>query len=112
MLIDSFAPNPDVAEIHRIAIDAPREVVYRTLSPTPLLDYPLLSAETGLRFFLKHENHLPTGALFWLLTGGVAYTSGVLFFVNERMRYAHFIWHLFVLTGTSCHFLALLACAA
>jgi hemolysin III len=57
-------------------------------------------------------SHLPTGALFWLLTGGIAYTSGVLFFVNERMRYAHFIWHLFVLTGTSCHFLALLACAA
>ncbi len=57
-------------------------------------------------------SQLPPGALFWLLTGGVAYTAGVLFFVNERMRYAHFIWHLFVLTGTSCHFLALLACAA
>jgi len=57
-------------------------------------------------------SNLPPGALFWLLTGGVAYTAGVLFFVNERMRYAHFIWHLFVLTGTSCHFLALLACTA
>ena len=57
-------------------------------------------------------SNLPPGALFWLITGGVAYTAGVLFFVNERMRYAHFIWHLFVLTGTSCHFLALLACNA
>src|SRR5262249_55336327 len=55
---------------------------------------------------------LPPGALFWLMAGGVAYTAGVLFFLNERMRYAHFIWHLFVLTGTSCHFLALLACTA
>jgi hemolysin III len=54
---------------------------------------------------------LPPGALFWLISGGVAYTAGVLFFVNDRMRYAHFIWHLFVLTGTSCHFLAVLACA-
>jgi len=57
-------------------------------------------------------SHLPPGALFWLLTGGIAYTAGVLFFVNERMRYAHFIWHLFVLTGTTCHFLAILACGS
>jgi hemolysin III len=56
--------------------------------------------------------YLPPGALFWLITGGVAYTAGVLFYINERMRYAHFIWHLFVITGTSCHFLALLACTA
>jgi hemolysin III len=55
---------------------------------------------------------VPPTALFWLFAGGVAYTAGVLFFVNERLRYGHFVWHLFVLTGTSCHFLALLACAA
>ncbi len=57
-------------------------------------------------------SNLPPGALFWLLTGGVAYTAGVLFFLNERMRYSHPIWHLFVLAGTTCHFLALLACTA
>lgn len=43
-------------------IRAAREVVYRTLKPTPLMDYPLLNAELGARVFLKHENHLPTGA--------------------------------------------------
>ena len=53
---------------------------------------------------------LPTGALYWLLIGGIAYTAGVLFFINERMRYAHFIWHLFVLAGTACHFAAIFAC--
>lgn len=53
---------------------------------------------------------VPPSALFWLVTGGIAYTAGVLFFVNQRLRYAHFVWHLFVLAGTSCHFLALLAC--
>ena len=31
---------------------------------------------------------------------------------DERLRYGHFVWHLFVLAGTSCHFLALLACTA
>src|SRR3982751_1324484 len=53
---------------------------------------------------------IPAPALFWLLAGGIAYTTGVLFFVNNRLRYAHSVWHLFVLAGTSCHFLALLAC--
>jgi hemolysin III len=32
--------------------------------------------------------------------------------VNERLRYSHFIWHLFVLLGSSCHFLAILSCCA
>ncbi|PYK77340.1 MAG: hemolysin D [Verrucomicrobia bacterium] len=53
---------------------------------------------------------VPALALLGLFAGGIAYTMGVIFFVNERRRYNHFVWHLFVLTGTSCHFLALLAC--
>ena len=55
---------------------------------------------------------VPGSAIIWLIAGGIAYTAGVFFFVNERLRYGHFVWHLFVLTGTSCHFFALLACAA
>ena len=55
---------------------------------------------------------LPPAALFWLLAGGIAYTTGVLFFVSNRLRYAHLVWHLFVLVGTSCHFLALLGCTS
>ena len=51
-------------------------------------------------------NVLPWG-LFWLGAGGLAYTGGVVFFVLDgKIRYAHFIWHLFVLAGTSCHFTA------
>jgi hemolysin III len=53
---------------------------------------------------------IPSAALFWLVAGGVAYTTGVLFFVNQRLRYSHFIWHLFVLAGSSCHFFAVLSC--
>ena len=55
---------------------------------------------------------IPSAALFWLVAGGVAYTIGVLFFVHQRLGYSHFIWHLFVLAGSSCHFAAVLACAA
>jgi hemolysin III len=50
--------------------------------------------------------------VLWLAAGGIAYTAGTLFFANERLRYAHFVWHLFVLAGTSCHFAAVLTCAA
>lgn len=50
--------------------------------------------------------HIPKWGLFWLLVGGIAYTLGVVFFAAERLRYFHFIWHLFVLMGTVCHFYA------
>ena len=54
---------------------------------------------------------IPLSALLWLIAGGIAYTAGTLFFANERLRYGHFIWHLFVLAGTSCHFAAVFICA-
>jgi hemolysin III len=50
---------------------------------------------------------VPASGLAWLVAGGLAYTIGVIFFVaDSRLRYAHFIWHLFVLAGTTCHFFA------
>jgi hemolysin III len=49
---------------------------------------------------------LPTGALLWLVAGGLAYTSGVAFFASERVPHGHAIWHLFVLGGSICHFFA------
>ena len=55
---------------------------------------------------------MPLSALLWLLAGGIAYTAGTLFFANERLRYCHFVWHLFVLAGTSCHFAAVFICAS
>lgn len=45
-------------------------------------------------------------ALVLLVAGGVAYTLGTYFFLNTRMRYAHTIWHLFVLLGSALHFMA------
>jgi len=54
-------------------------------------------------------NNLPGWGLFWLLAGGVMYSTGVLFFAyDHRVRYNHFIWHLFVLAGTGCHVVAVL----
>jgi hemolysin III len=50
---------------------------------------------------------IPTGALWWLLAGGITYTIGVIFYLWERLRFSHAVWHLFVLGGSVCHFFAL-----
>lgn len=55
---------------------------------------------------------VPKWGLAWLLAGGVAYTAGAAFFLAERIRYFHFVWHLFVVVGTACHFVAVLRYAA
>ncbi len=50
---------------------------------------------------------LPAAGLAWLVAGGLAYTLGTIFFVaDSRLRYGHFIWHWFVLAGTTCHYFA------
>jgi hemolysin III len=52
---------------------------------------------------------MPAWGLFWLVAGGAAYTLGVAFFATDgRVRYGHFVWHLFVAAGTACHFIAVL----
>ena len=51
---------------------------------------------------------VPTAGWLWLIAGGLAYTAGIAFYAAERVRYGHFVWHMFVLTGTVCHFFAVL----
>jgi hemolysin III len=52
--------------------------------------------------------HVPLAGWLWLIAGGLAYTGGIAFYAAERMRYGHFVWHVFVLIGSACHFLAVL----
>ena len=54
---------------------------------------------------------MPPMGFLWLGLGGVAYTAGVPFFAAHR-RYSHFVWHLFVIAGTACHFVAVMKYAA
>jgi len=59
------------------------------------------------------RERLPEAGLIWLFAGGVAYTAGVAFFAaDRRVKYAHFVWHLFVIAGTTCHFIAVIRYAA
>lgn len=56
---------------------------------------------------------VPAPGLLWLLVGGLAYTLGVAFFiVDSRVRFAHTLWHLFVVVGSCCHFVAVFRYAA
>ena len=52
---------------------------------------------------------VPGAGLALLVAGGLLYTAGaVVFLFDSRVRFAHFVWHLFVLGGSTCHFFAVL----
>lgn len=51
---------------------------------------------------------LSVASFGWLLAGGVLYTAGTFFYHREKMRFAHAVWHLFVLGGSVCHFVAVM----
>ena len=52
---------------------------------------------------------LDTWTFGWLLPGGVAYRLGTVFYHRPSMRYSHAVWHLFVVAGSVCHYIAVLA---
>jgi hemolysin III len=77
------------------------------------MSHPILS--TGLYLFMGWLMLIavkplfalvPPPGLLWLAAGGLAYTAGVAFYaMDSRLRYSHVIWHLFVMAGTTCHYL-------
>lgn len=54
-------------------------------------------------------NSLDAWTLGWLLAGGLFYTLGTYFYHRESIPYSHAIWHLFVIAGSVCHFIAVTA---
>lgn len=52
---------------------------------------------------------LPPMGMAWLVAGGLFYTVGAVFYgLDEKLRHAHGIWHLFVLAGSASHYFAIL----
>src|SRR5215468_414178 len=49
---------------------------------------------------------VPLGGLAWIGAGGLAYMTGLVFFVWDRLPFNHAIWHLFVMAGSGCHYFA------
>lgn len=65
----------------------------------------VIAAKPLLESLTRHE-------LTWIVAGGLAYTLGVPFYLWKGRRYMHAIWHLFVLAGVACHFVAVLSVMA
>ncbi len=53
------------------------------------------------------ERMAPWG-LFWIGAGGFAYTAGIPFFAAKELRYGHLVWHVLVVIGSACHYIAVL----
>ena len=91
-------------------------IIGATLKAFDLLANPWLS--TGLYVVMGWlvliaavplAERMPVQVKAWLVSGGLAYSAGVLFYIfDSRLRYAHAVWHCFVVLGTACHFIAVL----
>jgi hemolysin III len=53
-------------------------------------------------------NSVPGVGILWLFLGGISYTGGVIFYLWDSLPFNHAIWHLFVIAGSVCHFLAVM----
>lgn len=52
--------------------------------------------------------NMPVYGLVWLFAGGTCYSVGVIFFASRRIPYAHAVWHVFVMLGSICHYVAVM----
>lgn len=73
---------------------------------TPLY---LVMGWLGLVFYPVLLQGLPMSTVLWILAGGAAYTIGVLFYSMKQAPFFHAVWHLFVIAGSACHVIAVLA---
>ena len=72
-----------------------------------LVAYVLMGWLIVFAFDTFKSNIDPLG--FWLIiSGGIAYTSGIIFYVKDKINYFHAIWHLFVMAGSILQFFAIL----
>jgi hemolysin III len=85
-----------------VILTAISRVKYPTLSTMVYLTLGWLIL-VGAKQLWLHMNHW---GLFWIAAGGFAYTLGVAFFAADRLRYGHLVWHVCVLVGSACHYIA------
>jgi hemolysin III len=87
-----------------VVLTAISRVRYPTLTTAVYLALGWLIV-VGAEPLWERMNHW---GLFWIAAGGLAYTVGVAFYAADRLRYGHLVWHLCVITGSACHYVAVL----
>lgn len=89
------------------------KVIYKTAYPIISTCLYLLMGWLAVIAVKPLLSRMPSAGLLLLIAGGLSYTAGVVFFATDsRLKYGHFIWHLFVITGTTCHYFVVLWYAA
>lgn len=78
-----------------------------------LLNVPMLSTALylvmgwiGVVAFRQLWTSMSAAQFWWLAAGGLSYTAGVPFYLWKRRSFAHVVWHVFILAGVGCHFMA------
>jgi len=61
----------------------------------------------GVLMLGELRDRLPGAAIWWVVAGGLCYTVGAVFYALKRIPYTHAVWHVFVLAGSACHFIAI-----
>jgi len=92
-------------------------IVFKSVAPAAFT-HPKLEIASALLYLLQGwlvvfavrplVHALGWNGLAWLGAGGVAYTLGIVFFALDGRRFFHAAWHLFVLAGSACHYIAIL----
>lgn len=83
-------------------------LVYKKFHAFHVINY-LAMGWIGLLIAPDLMAQISGNAFSLVVAGGIVYTVGVLFYVLERIPFCHSIWHLFVLGGCTCHFIAVFA---
>ena len=61
-----------------------------------------------LFFYESFVSLIPSDALWWITAGCLTYLAGVIFYLlDNKLKYNHFIWHLFVLAASCCHYISI-----
>jgi hemolysin III len=76
--------------------------------PVLSTSFYVLMSWVGIVAFKPVLTHIPVTGLLWLAIGGLMYMLGVVFYAIRKIPFNHVIWHLLVMGGSTCHYVAIL----
>lgn len=67
----------------------------------------LVMGSLFILFLIPLYENMPSMGIGFIFIGGACYTLGVVFFKMEKIKFSHLIWHLLVIAGSVCHWIAI-----